>query len=31
MLQHVLRRLGFGESRDDLQLFGRLPIIGVIG
>ena len=28
MLQHVLRRLGFGASRADLELYGRLPLIG---
>ena len=31
MLQHVLRRLGFGASADELKLFGRLPLIGVVG
>jgi uncharacterized protein (DUF1800 family) len=31
MLQHVLRRLGFGASTADLELFGRLPLIGVVG
>ncbi len=31
MLQHVLRRLGFGASRADLELYGRLPLIGVVG
>jgi uncharacterized protein (DUF1800 family) len=31
MLQHVLRRLGFGASRADLELYGRVPLIGVVG
>ncbi len=31
MLQHVLRRLGFGASPADLELYGRLPLIGVVG
>jgi uncharacterized protein (DUF1800 family) len=31
MLQHVLRRLGFGASAADLELFGRLPLVGVVG
>ncbi len=31
MLQHVLRRLGFGASADELKQFGRLPLIGVVG
>jgi uncharacterized protein (DUF1800 family) len=31
MLQHVLRRLGFGASRAELELYGRLPLIGVVG
>ena len=31
MLQHVLRRLAFGASNADLEFFGRLPLIGVVG
>ncbi len=31
MLQHVLRRLGFGASRAELEFFGRLPLVGVVG
>src|SRR5688572_31048723 len=31
MLQHVRRRLGFGASRAELELYGRLPLIGVVG
>lgn len=31
MLDHVLRRLGFGASRDDLELYGRLPLVAVVG
>jgi uncharacterized protein (DUF1800 family) len=30
MLEHVLRRMGFGESGDDRELFARTPIAGVI-
>ena len=31
MLQHVLRRMGFGASQADLEFYGRLPLVGVIG
>lgn len=31
MLDHVLRRMGFGASRTELELFGRLPLVGVVG
>lgn len=31
MVDHVLRRMGFGASRTELELFGRLPLVGVIG
>ncbi len=31
MLQHVLRRMGFGASQAELEFYGRLPLIGVVG
>jgi uncharacterized protein (DUF1800 family) len=31
MLQHVLRRMGFGASEAELEFYGRLPLVGVIG
>jgi uncharacterized protein (DUF1800 family) len=31
MLEHVLRRMGFGASAADLELYGRLPLVGVAG
>jgi uncharacterized protein (DUF1800 family) len=31
MLDHVLRRMGFGASQTDVEQFARLPQVGVIG
>ncbi|MGD9905187.1 MAG: DUF1800 domain-containing protein [Vicinamibacterales bacterium] len=31
MLQHVLRRLGFGASAAELEIYARFPLIGVVG
>jgi uncharacterized protein (DUF1800 family) len=31
MLDHVLRRMGFGASPQDVEQYARLPVIGVIG
>ncbi|MEZ5291218.1 MAG: DUF1800 domain-containing protein [Vicinamibacterales bacterium] len=31
MLDHVLRRMGFGASEGDLARYGRLPLVGVVG
>ena len=31
MLDHVLRRMGFGASSADLDRFARAPLVGVVG
>lgn len=31
MVEHVLRRMGFGASSADLQTFGRVPLVAAVG
>ena len=31
MLEHVLRRMGFGASAADLDTYGRVPLVAVVG
>lgn len=31
MLEHVLRRMGFGASAAELETFGRVPLVAVVG
>jgi uncharacterized protein (DUF1800 family) len=31
MLDHVLRRMSFGASSADYEIFGRVPLVGVVG